>query len=527
MMKGKKNWVILIQISLILIAAIATTYAIASFSNEIDVAISTANLDLQYEGESTLSGSLVPLYDEEAPYKASKVRFSVVSKVELQDTYVGYRVVLNNINIPSALKNTAVKWQLVKGVTVIASGNFTEIDATNRYTLNETLEVLPKYGTTPDNLEFRVWISENGEDQSSLAGYTASMKVDVELYTIHDTNTPIFYGIQDKIISVTTGSFDTNANVSAHYVDGSVTPVTVSTDTVDLTKEGDTLVTYTAQKKDGTSITKTRVIRVMNDAVTPTINMDNIPSSFMEGEIFAFPSEVSFGPMGGQTLCNYTDSTKLTSGSYTLKCIAYGNNGLKATLSKDFTVTALDSAKPKVYIEFPITIDVGRAYILPSKVTYTTTGNTTCKDENDSTLVDTSSLSVGSHTITCTAIDDNGQTAIRTHKVNVIDAYSYYNEGTKTYTLTKAGTYKIEAYGASAEGICGSYVVGEKSFSANDILTLTISSDGVSTISYNATNILVASSGSTGTNTNGINSANIVNHARCGRAYIKVTYMGS
>lgn len=526
-MRDKKKWVILIQISLILIAAIATTYAVATFNNEIDVAISTANLDLQYEGESTLSGSLIPLYDEEAPYKSSKVRFSVVSKTDLPNTYVGYRVVLNNINIPSALKNAAVKWQLVKGVSVIASGSFDDINVADRYILNEELEILPKYGTTPDDLEFRVWISESGEDQSSLSGYTASMKVDVELYTINDKNTPIFYGIQDKILPISTGSFDTNQNVSIYYVDGSIAPVTVSTGAVDLTKEGDTLVTYMAKKKDGTSITKTRVIRVVNDTVTPTINMDNIPSSFMQEEDFTFPSEVAFGPMGGQTICNYNDSTRLAVGSYTLKCTAYGNNGLKTTLSKDFTVTALDSTKPKIYIGFPVTIDVGNAYILPSKVTYATTGSITCKDEKNNTLTDTSSLSVGSHTITCTAIDDNGKTSTRTHKVNVIDAYSYYNEGTKAYTITKAGTYKIEAYGASSEGICGSYVAGEKRFSVNDILNLTIGSDGVSTISYNATNILVAASGNTGTNKNTINNANIVNYARCGRAYIKVTYIGS
>lgn len=526
-MKNKKNWIILVQISLILIAAIATTYAVSTFSNEIGVAISTANLDLQYEGDSTLKGSLVPLYDEEAQYKASKVRFSVVSKVELTETYAGYRIVLNNINIPDELKNEAVKWQLVKGVSVIASGNFADIDVTNRYILNETLEVLPKYGSTPDNLEFRVWISESDTDQVSLAGYTASMRVDVELYTMNDKNTPLFYGLQDEIVQMTSGTFNTKENVSVVYSDGTTGTFTVSSDTVNLNTEGDNLVTYTSQTKDGTTVTKTRVIRVVNDDVVPTLSLDNVPSSFMSGELVTFPSNVTYGPMGGQTTCNYSDSTALTAGSYTLECTAYGNNGLKTTVSKAITVTEADSTKPSVYIGFPMTIELGSVYLLPSKVTYATTGTTTCVDENSNVLTDTSSLTTGNHTITCTATDDNGSTSTRTHTVTVIDAYSYSNEGTKEYTITKAGTYKIEAYGASSQGVCGSYVVGEKTFAVNDALTFTISSDGVSSVSYNSSDILVASSGSAGTNTNTLSNADTVKTARCGNAYIKITYLNS
>lgn len=345
-MKKNTSWVLLLQISLILIAAIASTYAISYFANAIEANMVTANIDLSYIGDSEVSDSLLPIKDAQAEQSATKVKFSVIEKNETKNVYSGYRVVLRNIVLPLELRIPEVKWQLVKGLTVIASGNFENITNTDRYLLNEELQVLPKYGTTADELEFRVWLSDNDTNQISLVGKTISFKVDVELYVINDKIEPLFLGVQDKIVEKSSTPFDTLKGVSATLSDGTNLDVTANITNLDISTLGDKVVVYSAKDANGKVVTKTRTIRVLDDKVEPVIDMLEVPSAITVGTEYDLESrvKVTYGSSGGSMICGYGDDMSTAkpteAGDYIFKCIATGNNGLVTTKKMYFFITS-------------------------------------------------------------------------------------------------------------------------------------------------------------------------------------------
>lgn len=343
-MKKNTSWVLLLQISLILIAAIASTYAINYFANSIQANMVTANIDLSYIGDSEVSDSLLPIKDTKAEQSATKVKFSVIEKNKTNNIYSGYRVVLRNVTVPVELRIPEVKWQLVKGLTVIASGNFENITNTDRYLLNEELQVLPKYGSTADELEFRVWLSDNDTNQIALAGKTISFKVDVELYVINDKIEPLFLGIQDKVVEKSSTQFNTLTGVSAVLSDGTNLDVTANITSLDISTLGDKIIVYSAKDANGKTVTKTRTIRVLDDKVVPVIDMSEVPSSIALGTEYDLQSKVkvTYGSSSGSMICGYGDDMSITKpsaiGSYKFKCIATGNNGLSSTASKNFSI---------------------------------------------------------------------------------------------------------------------------------------------------------------------------------------------
>lgn len=88
----------------------------------------------------------------------------------------------------------------------------------------------------------------------------------------------------------------------------------------------------------------TGLIRVKYiDPVVPKISLDDVPSEFEYGEYYELPTEVAFGEAGGSYECfvdgNKEGSTALLKvGEHTIKCYAYGNNGLTTELIKNIKV---------------------------------------------------------------------------------------------------------------------------------------------------------------------------------------------
>lgn len=134
----------------------------------------------------------------------------------------------------------------------------------------------------------------------------------------------------------------------------------------------------------------------------------------------------------------------------------------------------------------PSSIAKGNSYAVFGKVTYSTSGGSySCTPAN------TSSLAVGSQTVSCTATGNNGKTAKATKTITVVaSSYTYaYTGKVQTFTAPLAGTYKIELWGAQggsawltdevdATGGKGAYVSGQIVLKKGEVLYVYVGQKG-------------------------------------------------
>ena len=176
---------IIISIITVLIVVIAVGgFTYAYFEPQLNVPdgpaqgdIVSGNLNIKFEtSEYILNTAAMLIKDSEKAEKAEKTIFTVKHDTN-SDVEARYDVFLSDINITSGFKSADFKWELLRGGSVVASGNMASIGAATELKLNSSYISLPV--TTTHNYELRMWLSETDADQLSLLNGNFSAKVKV------------------------------------------------------------------------------------------------------------------------------------------------------------------------------------------------------------------------------------------------------------------------------------------------------------------------------------------------------------
>ena len=108
------------------------------------------------------------------------------------DKDIIYDITLTNIDITDGLLDENFKFELYKNNTKISEGNFSNLQVENsngtlkyyqRAILNENVMNLPRYNETADSFSLRIYILDNGLDQSNLMGQSFKANVEIATYT--------------------------------------------------------------------------------------------------------------------------------------------------------------------------------------------------------------------------------------------------------------------------------------------------------------------------------------------------------
>ena len=161
-------------------------------------------------------------------------------------------------------------------------------------------------------------------------------------------------------------------------------------------KEGTYNIVCTITARDGETKQVSKNIRIEKDNYK--YDLDNIPSVIKYKDDYSLDNS-----------CNINNTNKLNIGTHTIKC----NN-----ITKEIEVVKDD----KLFIDLnniPDTITVGELYELPSHKGGSNINYIKCLDENKNIVYNTSTLSIGNHTITCIIEDDNNRISI-SKTINVI-----------------------------------------------------------------------------------------------------------
>ena len=148
----------------------------------------------------------------------------------------------------------------------------------------------------------------------------------------------------------------------------------------------------------------------------------------------------------GTTYLEYTEPLIFTqNGSVISDIIKISDNTSILEQRQTINITGVDSTVPTVSLEgIPYEIEEKEEYVLPT--TYTVNnelsgGSVTCTDENKKEIINTNTLSIGEHTITCTVTTGAGNT-VESSKTITITGQKY-----KTGDALELGGYKWHVIG--------------------------------------------------------------------------------
>lgn len=187
-MVKRRNLVLYISLAVLLVSiGFKVSYAfmealVTGNDTVTPVKVRTGNLDIDFTTSQyiTTANKILLINDNESATKALKSTFTVANPTATSTTNAKYDIYLSNITISNNLKQGDMKWELVKGNTVIENGTFnTTDDYTNDFKLTKTGYQTITRGTT-DSYEFRVWLSKNNTDQTGLltgSAFSAKLKV--------------------------------------------------------------------------------------------------------------------------------------------------------------------------------------------------------------------------------------------------------------------------------------------------------------------------------------------------------------
>jgi len=184
--KESKKFIILLVLGLgILIAlSVGFTYAYYVFSGNFTSGDTTtaATFDIETTLDSTaaISNTNMMIIDEaDIATKADKFSFTI--KNANSSTVNGnFLINLIDINISDNLYDSAFKWQLLNGATVVASGNFSTLAKTaTTLTLNSTaINLAPGIS---QNLTLRIWLQNDpNNNQMQLINGSFQARITVE-----------------------------------------------------------------------------------------------------------------------------------------------------------------------------------------------------------------------------------------------------------------------------------------------------------------------------------------------------------
>ncbi|MCI6002421.1 MAG: hypothetical protein MRZ37_04705, partial [Tenericutes bacterium] len=192
--KEDKKKLLILEILGVLILSLGFTLALNYVSKKINTSLISANINVVYTGDSTITEDLfLPIKESEIEEYAAIANFTVKgAENNVTDKDIIYDITLTDIDITDGLLDENFKFQLLKNNTVISEGNFSSLQVEKteeqykyyqRAILNENVMNLPKYNETADSFQLRIYILDNGLDQANLMGQRFRAKVEIATYT--------------------------------------------------------------------------------------------------------------------------------------------------------------------------------------------------------------------------------------------------------------------------------------------------------------------------------------------------------
>ena len=189
---GKK--VLILQIIGVFVLTLGFTLALNYISKSINASLTTANINVIYVGDSNIAKDLfLPISASEIEQHSAIANFTVKgAESNPTDKDIIYDITLTNIDITDGLLDENFKFELYKNNTKISEGNFSnlQVEKSNgtlkyyqRAILNENVMNLPRYTDTADSFQLRIYILDNGLDQSSLMGQSFKANIEIATYT--------------------------------------------------------------------------------------------------------------------------------------------------------------------------------------------------------------------------------------------------------------------------------------------------------------------------------------------------------
>ena len=219
---GKK--VLVLQIIGVFVLTLGFTLALNYISKSINASLTTANINVIYVGDSNITKDLfLPITASETSTKSAIANFTVKgAESNPTDKDIIYDITLTNIDITDGLLDENFKFELYKNNSKISEGNFSNLQVENsngtlkyyqRAILNENVMNLPRYNETADSFQIRIYILDNGKDQSKLMGQSFKANVEIATYTTkggstnRDRYTNLITIKNDFIINSNIGNF--------------------------------------------------------------------------------------------------------------------------------------------------------------------------------------------------------------------------------------------------------------------------------------------------------------------------------
>ena len=192
--KTDSKKILILEIFGVFILSLGFTLALNYISKSINASLTTANINVVYVGDSKITKDLfLPIKESEIEEYAAIANFTVKgAESNPTDKDIIYDITLTNIDITDGLLDENFKFELYKNNTKISEGNFSNLQVEKKekeYTyyqraiLNENVMNLPRYNETADSFQIRIYILDNGKDQSKLMGQSFKANVEIATYT--------------------------------------------------------------------------------------------------------------------------------------------------------------------------------------------------------------------------------------------------------------------------------------------------------------------------------------------------------
>lgn len=178
-MELKKTFVVfLAYIAFVFVLMLTTSYAWYSFSNgsttfEAVTGDRDRDIVVMYDSGSHINTTTaIPINSSDSsvfPSDADRTTFIVEVTNFANNDQTVVAIKLQNITIDTALKSTYFKYSLLYNGSEVANGNFSNVSSGNELVLKDNLTITK---SSINNFELRLWIEDNGGDQSSMQNKT-------------------------------------------------------------------------------------------------------------------------------------------------------------------------------------------------------------------------------------------------------------------------------------------------------------------------------------------------------------------
>lgn len=175
-----------ITITVIVIGAFGVSYgyyAYTSANTLFNVSTIKSLPTVTYAQSSNLNETVgIPINENNYATNASKSQFTITYGSNLSGYDVAIKISLTNITIDSALKNSYFRYKLVRGGTVIASGNFSSVGSSLvlKSAEKKSITTYP----TVENYILYIYLADSGSEQNAMMGKKFSAKITVDTVAV-------------------------------------------------------------------------------------------------------------------------------------------------------------------------------------------------------------------------------------------------------------------------------------------------------------------------------------------------------